>query len=77
MTLWNISAEKVMHFIPKGTGEESCDSRAKNGTRQINMIARTGNSSAIRQCCVVGDNFKSGNDHFLCCDTVFKTASFL
>jgi len=58
--MWNISAEKVIHFIPKGRGEESCNSRAKNGT----MIG-TGNSSAIRQCCVVGDNFKSSTDHFL------------
>jgi len=43
-------------------GGDSCNSRAKNGTRQIGMIG-TGNSSAIRQCCVVGDNFKSSTDH--------------
>jgi hypothetical protein len=63
ITLWNISAEKVIHFIPKGMGEESCNSSSKNGTRQITMIGM--GNSAIRQCCVVGDNFKSSTDHCL------------
>jgi hypothetical protein len=34
------------------------------------------NPFAIRKCWV-RDNFKSSTDHFLRCDTVFKTASFI